>query len=129
MKHYIFFAACCIFVANATGAPLPNYLEHGRSTISGYGDVGYQDSDFSNDAFGGKFVPIFIYQLNDKIHIQAELEFSVDENGETETELEYADLHYFLTDRVTLSAGKFLLPFGQFGPNLHPIRSSSSSNY
>jgi hypothetical protein len=29
-------------------------------------------------------------------------------------------MHYFLTDRVTLTGGKFLLPFGQFGPNLHP---------
>jgi hypothetical protein len=44
----------------------------------------------------------------------------VDEGGETETELEYADVHYFVTDSTTLTGGKLLLPFGQFGPNLHP---------
>jgi hypothetical protein len=58
--------------------------------------------------------------LSEKIHFEAELEISIDENGETETLLEYADVHYFFNDNTTITAGKFLLPFGQFGPNLHP---------
>lgn len=120
MKKLALLVLCSGMATNISAAPLQDYLTHGRSAITGYGDVGYEDSDFENDAFSGKFVPIFLYQLNDKIHVEAELEFSVNENGETETELEYADLHYFLTDRVTLTGGKFLLPFGQFGPNLHP---------
>ena len=119
MKHFLLFLA--VFgTASVSAATLENYLQHGRAAISGYGDVGYEDSDFENDTFGGKFVPIFLYQLSDDIHVEAELEFSVGADGETETELEYADLHYFLTDRITLTGGKFLLPFGQFGPNLHP---------
>ena len=61
-----------------------------------------------------------MFSLNDKMHIEAETEISVDENGETEVELEYADIHYFLSDTTTFTAGKFLLPFGQYGPNLHP---------
>ncbi|MCZ6504219.1 MAG: porin [Gammaproteobacteria bacterium] len=95
-------------------------LEQGRLAFAGYGDVTYVDPDGGNSAFKTKIAPIILVQLNDRIHIETEVEISVDENGETETELEYADIHYFMTDSTTVTAGKFLLPFGQFGPNLHP---------
>jgi len=95
--------------------------ETGRFAIAGYGDVKYEESQ-ANDtsSFSARFVPIFLFSLNDKTHIEAETEISVNESGETEVELEYADVHYFLTNNTTISAGKFLLPFGQFGPNIHP---------
>ncbi|WP_339771314.1 porin [uncultured Paraglaciecola sp.] len=54
------------------------------------------------------------------MHVEAETEISLNEAGETEIELEYADIHYFLTDTTTITAGKFLLPFGQFSANWHP---------
>lgn len=95
-------------------------LDIGRFVIAGYGDVTYVDQDDVNSNVESRFVPIFLFQLSEKIHIESELEFSVDEDGETEVEMEYADLHYFLNDNTTITAGKFLLPFGQFGPNLHP---------
>jgi len=95
-------------------------LDIGRFAIAGYGDVSYIDQDGMNNNVESRFVPIFLFQLSEKIHIESELEFSIDENGETEVEMEYADLHYFLNDNTTITAGKFLLPFGQFGPNLHP---------
>jgi len=95
-------------------------LAQGRFAMAGYGDVSYISADGGNDAFASRFIPIFLYQVNDKIHIESELEFGIGEDGETETELEYADLHYYLTDSTVITAGKFLLPFGQFGPNLHP---------
>jgi Gram-negative porin len=95
-------------------------LPKGRVAFAGYGDATYLDPDGENSAFMGKVVPIVLVQLNEQVHVEAEWEFSVDEDGETETELEYADVHYFATDSLTLTAGKVLLPFGQFGPNLHP---------
>jgi len=95
-------------------------LDIGRFAIAGYGDVTYADSDNMNNNVVSRFVPIFLFQLSEKIHIESELEFSIDENGETVVEMEYADLHYFLNDNTVVTAGKFLLPFGQFGPNLHP---------
>jgi len=95
-------------------------LEQGRVAFAGYGDVTFIDPEGGNSAFQTKLVPIALVQLNENIHIEAEVELSIDEDGETETELEYADIHYFLTDTTTVTAGKFLLPFGQFGPNLHP---------
>ncbi|PCI72979.1 MAG: porin [Gammaproteobacteria bacterium] len=97
-------------------------LDIGRFVIAGYGDVSYVDTDDpnANSNVESRFVPIFLFQLSEKIHIESELEFSIGANGETEVEMEYADIHYFLNDNTTITAGKFLLPFGQFGPNLHP---------
>tara|TARA_R110000772_G_scaffold264144_2_gene384502 strand:- start:4641 stop:5759 length:1119 start_codon:yes stop_codon:yes gene_type:complete len=95
--------------------------EQGRFVIAGYGDVKYEESDLlDSSAFSARFVPIFLFSLNDKMHVEAETEISLNEAGETEVELEYADIHYFLTDTTTVTAGKFLLPFGQFSANFHP---------
>lgn len=92
-----------------------------RFALGGYGDVKYETTELSDSsAYSARFVPIFLFSLNDKMHVEAETEISLSAEGETEIELEYADLHYFLTDTMTVTAGKFLLPFGQFGPNIHP---------
>jgi len=95
-------------------------LDIGRFVVAGYGDVTFADAQNKNSSIESRFVPIFLFQLSEKIHIESELEFSIGENGETVVEMEYADIHYFLNDNTTITAGKFLLPFGQFGPNLHP---------
>ncbi|MCH7982213.1 MAG: hypothetical protein IID59_12000, partial [Proteobacteria bacterium] len=50
----------------------------------------------------------------------SELEFELSPEGETETNLEYLALNYFMTDHVTLVGGLFLSPIGQFRQNLHP---------
>jgi len=93
----------------------------GRFVFAGYGDVRYEESDLKDSsAFSARFVPIFLFSLNDKMHVEAETEISLNELGETSVELEYADIHYFLTDTTTITAGKFLLPFGQFSANWHP---------
>ena len=115
---FIFALSVFSFASGSLYAEELPTLDHGRFALGGYGDVGYKDSDFNNSAFAGRFVPIFLFQLNDKIHVESEIEFSIGEDGETETELEYADIHYFLTDRTTITAGTFLLPFGQFGPKI-----------
>lgn len=103
-------------------------LDIGRFTLAGYGDVTYayqpkmkdeEGNDVQNNVVA-RFVPIFLFQMSEKIHIEAELEFSTNAEGETETELEYANMHYFYNDNTIITAGKFLLPFGQFGANLHP---------
>lgn len=93
----------------------------GRLVIAGYGDVKYEQVDsLDTSAFSARFVPIFLFSLNDKMHVEAETEIALNEEGEAEVELEYADLHYFLNNATTVTAGKFLLPFGQFGANWHP---------
>ncbi len=119
--HHLKLLSLASAIALMGSQTLAEESKSGRFAIAGYGDVKYEDSQ-ANDtsSFSARFVPIFLFSLNDKTHIEAETEISVNEAGETEVELEYADVHYFLTDNTTISAGKFLLPFGQYGPNLHP---------
>ncbi len=113
-------SALMLTTAPAIYAQEGSSLDVGRMTLAGYGDVTYVATDNANTNVVSRFVPIFLFQLSEKIHIESEIEFSINELGETEVEMEYADLHYFLNDNTTISAGKFLLPFGQFGQNLHP---------
>ena len=113
--------ATALFAALNVQSPLYANESSDRFVLVGYGDVKYENTDVANtSAFSARFIPIFLFSLNEKMHIEAELEVGLNEDGETETELEYADIHYFLNDNITLTAGKFLLPFGQFSANWHP---------
>lgn len=121
-------AAVLLSSMTTVNAQEDSALDIGRLAIAGYGDVTYinqpnmkdeEGNDIQNNVVA-RFVPIFLFQMSEKIHIEAELEFSTNEEGETETELEYANMHYFFNDNTIITAGKFLLPFGQFGANLHP---------
>ena len=92
--------------------------------ISGYGTVGYSyqpggDHDAVPAAFQSSISPVFLFQFQDKILFEAELEFEL-EDGVTATSLEYAQADIMVNDNLTLVAGKFLIPFGVFGERLHP---------
>lgn len=126
--------AFAVAVLLATGAARPATLwaqapdEEGKgivptnnAVLTGYGTVGYAyrpQGDNANE-FTTAVSPIFLYQFQDKILFEAELEFELEE-GITETGLEYAQVDYVANDNLILVGGKFLLPFGQFGERLHP---------
>jgi hypothetical protein len=85
------------------------------------GDVfmNYNDRNGRASTFRAKFAPIFLWQINDKLLAEAEVEiFPIREAGEngTDVALEYGDLMWSPTDWLTLGAGKFLLPFGYVNP-------------
>jgi hypothetical protein len=89
--------------------------------MAGYADVGFTDSESDDGSFNvGTFSPIFHYQYRDLVLLESELEFEVGEDGETETNLEYLTIDWFINDYMTLVGGKFLSPIGQFRQNLHP---------
>ena len=95
----------------------PNSLIH----MAGYADVGYSNGDNDDGSFNvGSFSPIFHFQYRDIVMLESELEFTVSPEGETELELEYMAIDYFINDYMTLVGGKFLSPIGQFRQNLHP---------
>lgn len=72
-----------------------------------------------NTFMGGAFMPVFIARYKDLAEFEAHMEFT--NNGtDTESSLEYAQADLFLNDRMTLVAGKFLSPFGQFQQAIHP---------
>jgi len=95
----------------------PNTLIH----MAGYADVGFMKREGEDSSFVvGTFSPIFHFQYRDVVMMEAELEFEVDDDGETEVAVEYLTIDWFMGDYATLVAGKFLSPIGQFRQNLHP---------
>lgn len=95
----------------------PSSLIH----LAGYTDVGYVNAENADGSFVvGSFSPIFHFQYRDKVMFESELEIELSPEGETELALEYLTVDYFMNDYVTLVAGSFLSPIGQFRQNLHP---------
>jgi hypothetical protein len=78
-------------------------------------------STFSNTPsnFGATFAPIFLWQLNDKLLVESELEFELD-GSDTIVNLEYVDISYELNDYMILDAGKFLNPMNIFVERYEP---------
>lgn len=89
--------------------------------ITGYGTVGWAGKVAGDNAnaFTASVSPVFLWQFQSRVLFEAELEFAV-ADGVTETGLEYAQLDFMLNDNIVLVGGKFLLPYGVFGPELHP---------
>ncbi len=89
--------------------------------LTGYGTVGfnYRPQGDNLNEFSTLFAPVFLYQFQDKVLFEVELEFELTE-GVTETGVEYAQLDYIASDNLVLVGGKFLLPFGVFGERYHP---------
>ncbi len=105
-------------VAQAVGERL---VPTNQVVISGYGTIGYNYRPFGEkeNEFASSFNPMFLFQFQDWVLFEAELEFELEE-GITEAGLEYAQVDVMVADNLTLVGGKFLLPFGVFGERLHP---------
>lgn len=93
--------------------------------LTGYGFVGFTDKHGENSVFSTGFNPILLWQMNDRLLFEGELELEPTSEGtaetsETETMLEYANISYLLNDYMTVGGGKFLLPVGIFNQRLHP---------
>lgn len=102
-------------------APEARVVPTNQFLISGYGTIGYayRPQGEKINEFTSNFNPIFLFQFQDRILFEAELEFELEE-GVTETGLEYAQFDYLVSDNLALVGGKFLIPFGVFGERLHP---------
>lgn len=91
--------------------------------LAGYAHTDFVSTDAAGeeDSFSGaSFSPVFHFQYGDIVLFEAEPELSVTETGETELELEYAQINLLLHDSLTLVTGKMLSPVGQFRERLHP---------
>jgi Phosphate-selective porin O and P len=79
------------------------------------------DAKGSHSSFvGGAFLPIFLASYSDWLLFEGHMEIASTSEGETETSLEYAQLDFLVNDYLTVTAGKFLSPIGQFQQALHP---------
>lgn len=89
--------------------------------LAGYASLDYIDEEKEDGSFSElKFSPLLLYTYGDIFLFAAEVEFEINDEGETETELEYASGTFFINDYMGLQVGKFLSPIGQFVQNLHP---------
>ena len=88
--------------------------------LSGYASADYVSVEDGPSAFVANFNPMFHFLYDNKILWEAELEVEVEENGDTSIGVEYTTVDWFLNDKLTLIAGKFLSPVGNFRQNIHP---------
>jgi len=109
--------------AGLTVMPFPNALFH----MGGYATANYRattgDEDRAgkiNSFLGAQFNPVFHFTYKDFLLAEAELEFEVGDDGETEVDLEYASIDWLATNWLTFVAGSFLSPVGFWQQNLHP---------
>ncbi|MEE8258792.1 MAG: hypothetical protein V3R20_03785, partial [Sphingomonadales bacterium] len=107
---------------NATDSRKVKKLADTQWHLSGYADAGamFQTGGDDDSFVFGHFNPGFHFQYKDIVIFEAELEFEVSEDGETEVELEYAALDFLVHNNATIVIGKFLSPIGQFQERLHP---------
>lgn len=102
----------------------PPVLSDTSIHIAGYADASlalFDRGSGAGSSFGSAtFNPALYVQYRDLVLMESELEIAVNQKGETELELEFAQLDFLLHDNVTLVAGKFLSPVGQFQERLHP---------
>ena len=90
--------------------------------LGGFGTADYtqrQTSDTAN-SFGAEFNPIFLVNYDDLLQFESELEVKTLSDGSTKLEIEFSNLNLLVNDWLTLTAGKFLSPFGDFQQHLHP---------
>jgi len=89
--------------------------------LAGYASLDYIDEENADSSFSElKFSPILLYTYGDIFLFEAEGEFEISDEGETETNLEYAAGTFFINDYIGLQVGKFLSPIGQFVQTQHP---------
>ena len=86
--------------------------------LTGYAFGGFEKRTGNPSTFTAGFSPILLWQLNDKLFFEGELEIG-QEGSDTEIHLEYAHLTYLVNDYLSLGVGKFLTPFAQFPDRLH----------
>jgi len=99
-----------------------NEWKNANSTthLAGYASADFTSPENGDSAFTANFNPMFHFQWKDRILWEAEVEFALEENGETEVGLEYSTIDYFVNDNLIFLAGKFLSPLGNFRQNSHP---------
>lgn len=90
-----------------------------RFLLRGYAHSGLEFTEDEISFVGGSFNPLLVFRQSDRLLFEGELEAEL-EGGELHLGLEYANMSYLISKSLTLRAGKFLVPFGIFVPNLHP---------
>jgi len=88
---------------------------HG-SISTGFNKTNGQDSFFDLVDFN----PLFLANYRDLFLFRAAVDFSINQDGDTDTSLDFANINLFLNDYMIFGAGKFDSALGQFVQNISP---------
>jgi hypothetical protein len=94
--------------------------------ITGSAAAGYFDPEGQSSTFTAQFNPMLLWQLNERLFFEGELELALEgpdeggEGSETKVELDLAYLTYLLNDYALAGAGKFSVPFTAYHNHLDP---------
>lgn len=87
-------------------------------SFHGYGEVHFNNTlGQESVADVHRLVLGWNYRFNDRFHFEAELDF---EHSFSEPELEFANVHWDITDRVALKVGSLLMPVGMLNQHHEP---------
>jgi len=81
-----------------------------KPLITGSAAASYMDPEGGASSFGAEFDPMFLWQLNERLFFEGEIELELGES-ETETSLGAAYLAYLINDYALAGGGKFTVPF------------------
>ncbi|MCB0632938.1 MAG: hypothetical protein R2824_32965 [Saprospiraceae bacterium] len=90
-----------------------------RFLLRGYAHAGLEMTEDETSFVWGQLAPLLIFRQSDRLLFEAELEVEL-EGEDVHLGLEYGNLSYLISSVLTFRAGKILVPFGTFVPNLHP---------
>lgn len=66
------------------------------------------------------FNPILLFTYKDLVFLRSAIDFALDDQGNTQTSLNYTNINLFLNDYASFGAGKFDSALGYFVQNLSP---------
>ena len=93
--------------------------------IVGDASAGFISPDDADSTFTVDFSPLFLWQLQERLFLEAGVDFSLSndpngDNAETNVDLGPADISYLLNDYVAIVGGQFPVPFGMYHTHLDP---------
>ncbi len=87
-----------------------------EASWSGYGDINFTWGPHTPSSFDAShFNPILLARVGDRLSAEAELEISAGSIG-----VEYVIADFLVVPGLTVRAGRFIIPIGQYNEVLHP---------
>ncbi|HHF0527009.1 TPA: cytochrome c [Legionella anisa] len=89
--------------------------------ITGAASAGYSIPNNHSGRFDIlNFTPMFLFRYKDLLFLHSDVDFSLDDDGVTNVELDTLNLNLFLNDYAVFGIGEFESPLGYFTQNLSP---------
>jgi len=92
--------------------------------ITGDAAVGFTAQRGAPSSFNAGVAPRFLWELNDRILFDAAMDIGLNGNadgsGSTSFNLQISNVSYLVNDYITVGAGLFVVPFGQYHNHFDP---------